>query len=119
MRFLQFVAHPSCQQKLVSIWYDDLRSLERSNWFQRSMMAVCITLSYPFLAILYWVAPKSKVMFILFRMKQITWHIFYLQIKLHLNIDRIININHHENTMDIKHYLHSFCDIISQANRKI
>ncbi|XP_069113153.1 short transient receptor potential channel 7-like isoform X2 [Argopecten irradians] len=56
----KFVAHPSCQQKLVSIWYDDLRSLERSNWFFRSMMVISITLCYPVLAILYWFIPKSK-----------------------------------------------------------
>ncbi|XP_071173975.1 short transient receptor potential channel 7-like [Mytilus edulis] len=57
----KFVAHPSCQQKLVSIWYDDLRSLERSNWFFRSMMVGCVTLTYPFIALLYMIAPKSKI----------------------------------------------------------
>ncbi|XP_048780168.1 short transient receptor potential channel 7-like isoform X1 [Ostrea edulis] len=57
----KFVAHPSCQQKLVSIWYNDLRSMERSNWFFRSLMVLGVTSMYPLLAILYWFAPHSKV----------------------------------------------------------
>ncbi len=57
----QFVAHPSCQQKLVSIWYSDLRTLERANWFLRGIIVLCITVFYPVLAILYWFAPKTRV----------------------------------------------------------
>ncbi|XP_076470578.1 short transient receptor potential channel 7-like isoform X3 [Babylonia areolata] len=57
----KFVAHPSCQQKLVSIWYGDLRTLERSNWFKRAIIVLLITLFYPVLAICYWFAPKTKV----------------------------------------------------------
>ncbi|XP_067652080.1 short transient receptor potential channel 7-like isoform X1 [Haliotis asinina] len=57
----KFVAHPSCQQKLVSIWYSDLRTLERANWFLRGIIVMCITIFYPVLAILYWFAPKTRV----------------------------------------------------------
>ncbi|XP_022343320.2 short transient receptor potential channel 7-like isoform X5 [Crassostrea virginica] len=57
----KFVAHPSCQQKLVSIWYNDLRAMERSNWFFRSLMVFGVTSLYPLLAILYLFAPHSKV----------------------------------------------------------
>ncbi|XP_076449134.1 short transient receptor potential channel 7-like [Babylonia areolata] len=57
----KFVAHPSCQQKLVSIWYADLRTLERSNWFKRAIIVLLITVFYPVLAICYWFAPKTKV----------------------------------------------------------
>nr|KAG5713048.1 hypothetical protein BaRGS_021842 [Batillaria attramentaria] len=57
----KFVAHPSCQQKLVSIWYGDLRTLERSNWFKRAIIVILVTLFYPVLAICYWFAPKTKV----------------------------------------------------------
>lgn len=58
---LQFVAHASCQQKLVSIWYNDLRAMERSNWFFRSLMVFGVTTVYPLLAMLYIFAPHSKV----------------------------------------------------------
>ncbi|KAK3600930.1 hypothetical protein CHS0354_004139 [Potamilus streckersoni] len=57
---MKFVAHPSCQQKLVSIWYSDLRTLERSNWFVRSLMVMIITFVYPLLAIVYWFAPTTR-----------------------------------------------------------
>ncbi|XP_060593338.1 short transient receptor potential channel 7-like isoform X2 [Ruditapes philippinarum] len=57
----KFVAHSSCQQKLVSIWYSDLRALERSNWFFRSMLVFFITFGYPFMCILYLLAPRSKI----------------------------------------------------------
>ncbi|XP_052717525.1 short transient receptor potential channel 7-like isoform X3 [Crassostrea angulata] len=57
----KFVAHASCQQKLVSIWYNDLRAMERSNWFFRSLMVFGVTSVYPLLAILYIFAPHSKV----------------------------------------------------------
>ncbi|XP_045191556.2 short transient receptor potential channel 7-like isoform X1 [Mercenaria mercenaria] len=57
----KFVAHSSCQQKLVSIWYSDLRALERSNWFFRSMLVSFITFGYPFMCILYLLAPKSQI----------------------------------------------------------
>ncbi|KAJ8303131.1 hypothetical protein KUTeg_019527 [Tegillarca granosa] len=57
----KFVAHPSCQQKLVSIWYDDLRALERSNWFLRTLMVIGITAVYPLLAVLYMIIPRSRL----------------------------------------------------------
>ncbi|XP_052830145.1 short transient receptor potential channel 7 [Octopus bimaculoides] len=60
-----FVAHPSCQQKLVSIWYSNFRTLERSNWITRIMIMTLVTTTYPILAIVYWFAPKSKLQKIL------------------------------------------------------
>ncbi|KAH3777181.1 short transient receptor potential channel 7-like [Dreissena polymorpha] len=57
----KFVAHSSCQQKLVSIWYSDFRALERSNWFFRIMIVSLITLAYPVMCFLYIFAPKSKI----------------------------------------------------------
>ncbi|XP_052816254.1 short transient receptor potential channel 7-like isoform X3 [Mya arenaria] len=57
----KFVAHPSCQQKLVSIWYAELRALERSNWFFRTIIVSLITLAYPFFCIMYLIAPKSQI----------------------------------------------------------
>ena len=55
------MAHPSCQQKLVSIWYSDLRALERSNWFFRSLLVIMVTLFYPIMCVMYLIAPKSQV----------------------------------------------------------
>ncbi|ESO82714.1 hypothetical protein LOTGIDRAFT_108754, partial [Lottia gigantea] len=56
----KFVAHPSCQQRLVSIWYGDLRALERSNWFYRSLIVFMITIFYPIFAVMYWIVPTTQ-----------------------------------------------------------
>ncbi|XP_062570970.1 short transient receptor potential channel 7-like [Saccostrea cucullata] len=56
----KFVAHPSCQQKLVSIWYDDFRIIERSHWITRIFIVLGISFTFPFLSLLYWIAPNTK-----------------------------------------------------------
>lgn len=58
---LKFVAHPSCQQKLVSIWYDDFRIIERSHWMVRIFIVLGISMMFPFLSVFYWLAPSTKV----------------------------------------------------------
>nr|XP_022328099.1 short transient receptor potential channel 3-like [Crassostrea virginica]XP_022328100.1 short transient receptor potential channel 3-like [Crassostrea virginica] len=56
----KFVAHPSCQQKLVSIWYDDFRIIERSHWMVRIFIVLGISMMFPFLSVFYWLAPSTK-----------------------------------------------------------
>ncbi|XP_067652087.1 short transient receptor potential channel 7-like [Haliotis asinina] len=57
----KFVAHSSCQQTLVSIWYSDVRVIERTNWLVRMLFFLCITIFYPALAIILWADPSSRV----------------------------------------------------------
>ena len=45
----------------MSIWYSDLRALERSNWFFRSLLVIMVTLFYPIMCVMYLIAPKSQV----------------------------------------------------------
>ncbi|XP_052674210.1 short transient receptor potential channel 7-like [Crassostrea angulata] len=56
----KFVAHPSCQQKLVSIWYDDFRLIERSHWVVRIFIVMGVSLLFPFMSLFYWLAPSTK-----------------------------------------------------------
>ncbi|XP_046361820.2 short transient receptor potential channel 3-like [Haliotis rufescens] len=57
----KFVAHPSCQQTLVSIWYSDVRPLESTNWLLRILLGLSMTILYPVLAVILWTAPSSRV----------------------------------------------------------
>ena len=57
----KFVAHPSCQKKLTSIWYGDLRFLEQAPGFLLLLFTAVLTPVYPFLVILYWIYPWGKV----------------------------------------------------------
>ncbi|XP_023930274.1 short transient receptor potential channel 3 [Lingula anatina] len=58
----KFVTHPFCQQKLTGIWYDGVREiLEHNNWFYRVLFVVLLILLYPLLAIVYILAPDSRV----------------------------------------------------------
>ena len=59
--FLQFVAHPSCQKKLTSMWYSSCEWLKNRSWTLRMAIIILIALVYPVLAIVYMVAPRSKV----------------------------------------------------------
>ncbi|XP_048773231.1 short transient receptor potential channel 7-like isoform X2 [Ostrea edulis] len=61
----KFVAHPSCQQKLMKSWYYGMGSLERASWPKRILMFIIFLLSYPFLVLLYLIVPKWKMIQIL------------------------------------------------------
>uniref|UniRef100_A0A8W8K9B7 Transient receptor ion channel domain-containing protein n=1 Tax=Magallana gigas TaxID=29159 RepID=A0A8W8K9B7_MAGGI len=61
----KFVAHPSCQQKLMKSWYYGMGSLERASWPKRILMFILFILSYPFLVLVYLVFPKWKMIHIL------------------------------------------------------
>lgn len=60
--FSQFVAHPICQQVLSSIWCGNLAGWRGSRTAWKLLVSVGIFLSMPFLCLVYWIAPKSKVM---------------------------------------------------------
>ncbi|KAK5859154.1 hypothetical protein PBY51_003241 [Eleginops maclovinus] len=57
----QFVAHPICQQVLSSIWCGKLSGWRGSRTAWKLFVSVGIFLTMPFLCLVYWVAPKSKV----------------------------------------------------------
>ncbi|XP_062830408.1 short transient receptor potential channel 2-like [Anolis carolinensis] len=57
----RFVAHPICQQVLSSIWCGSLPSWRGSNSLWKVFVSCSIFLTMPFLCLVYWFAPKSKV----------------------------------------------------------
>lgn len=59
--FVQFVAHPICQQVLSSIWCGNLSGWRGSRTAWKLFVSVGIFLTMPFLCLIYWIAPKSKV----------------------------------------------------------
>lgn len=59
--FLQFVAHPICQQVLSSIWCGNLAGWRGSRTAWKLFVSVGIFLTMPLLCLVYWIAPKSKV----------------------------------------------------------
>lgn len=59
--FVQFVAHPICQQVLSSIWCGNLAGWRGSRTAWKLFVSVGIFLTMPLLCLVYWIAPKSKV----------------------------------------------------------
>lgn len=59
--FVQFVAHPICQQVLSSIWCGHLAGWRGSRTAWKLLVSVGIFLTMPFLCMVYWLAPRSKV----------------------------------------------------------
>lgn len=66
--FLQFVAHPNCQQQLLTMWYENLSGLRQQSIAVKFLAVFGVSLGLPFLAIAYWIAPCSKVQTCLRRM---------------------------------------------------
>jgi len=58
---VQFVAHPICQQVLSSIWCGNLSGWRGSKTTWKLFVSVGIFFTMPFLCLVYWIAPKSKV----------------------------------------------------------
>ncbi|XP_067661619.1 transient-receptor-potential-like protein isoform X1 [Haliotis asinina] len=57
----QFVAHPHCQQLLTSIWYEGLPGWRKRNGFTKFLICIGLILLLPFMAVYYWVFPRSKI----------------------------------------------------------
>lgn len=57
----QFVAHPNCQQQLLSIWYENLSGLRQQTMAVKFLVVLAVAVGLPFLALIYWFAPCSKV----------------------------------------------------------
>ncbi|KAK7883004.1 hypothetical protein WMY93_029178 [Mugilogobius chulae] len=57
----KFVAHPNCQQQLHLIWYENLAGLRQQTIAIKLLLVVGVALGLPVLALLYWLAPSSKL----------------------------------------------------------
>ncbi|XP_072899373.1 short transient receptor potential channel 6-like isoform X2 [Hemitrygon akajei] len=57
----KFVAHPNCQQQLLSIWYENLSGLRQQPITIKFLVVLAVALGLPFLALCYWIAPYSKL----------------------------------------------------------
>ncbi|NP_001269015.1 short transient receptor potential channel 6 isoform 2 [Mus musculus] len=57
----KFVAHPNCQQQLLSIWYENLSGLRQQTMAVKFLVVLAVAIGLPFLALIYWCAPCSKM----------------------------------------------------------
>ncbi|ROL41079.1 Short transient receptor potential channel 7 [Anabarilius grahami] len=57
----KFVAHPNCQQQLLTIWYENLSGLRQQSISVKCLTVLGVTVGLPFLAIAYWIVPCSKL----------------------------------------------------------
>lgn len=57
----QFVAHPNCQQQLLSIWYENLSGLRQQTTAVKILLVLGVAAGLPVLAVVSWIAPSSKV----------------------------------------------------------
>ncbi|XP_047463495.1 short transient receptor potential channel 6a [Mugil cephalus] len=57
----KFVAHPNCQQQLLSIWYENLPGLRQQTTAVKLLVVLAVAIGLPGLAVAYWVAPCSRV----------------------------------------------------------
>ncbi|XP_044875321.1 short transient receptor potential channel 6 [Mauremys mutica] len=57
----KFVAHPNCQQQLLSIWYENLSGLRQQTMAVKFLVVLAVAVGLPFLSVVYWIAPCSKL----------------------------------------------------------
>ncbi|XP_036450880.1 short transient receptor potential channel 7a isoform X1 [Colossoma macropomum] len=57
----KFVAHPNCQQQLLTLWYENLSGLRQQPIGVKCLTVLGVMVGLPFLAIAYWIMPYSKV----------------------------------------------------------
>ncbi|XP_066487982.1 short transient receptor potential channel 3 isoform X3 [Tiliqua scincoides] len=57
----KFVAHPNCQQQLLTIWYENLSGLREQAIAIKCLVVLVVALGLPFLAVGYWIAPCSRL----------------------------------------------------------
>ncbi|KAM6973027.1 short transient receptor potential channel 6 [Aplochiton taeniatus] len=57
----KFVAHPNCQQQLLSVWYENMSGLRQKSTVVKVLVVLGVALGLPVLALMYWMAPSSKI----------------------------------------------------------
>ncbi|VDD91060.1 unnamed protein product [Enterobius vermicularis] len=61
LRQKKFVAHPNCQQLLAAIFYEGLPGFRNRHIILKVLLILLVSISFPFLSLIYIVAPKSSV----------------------------------------------------------
>ncbi|CAB1325571.1 unnamed protein product, partial [Coregonus sp. 'balchen'] len=56
----KFVAHPNCQQQLLTIWYENLSGLREQTIAVKCLVVVAVAVGLPLLVVGYWFAPCSR-----------------------------------------------------------
>ncbi|XP_063764043.1 short transient receptor potential channel 6 isoform X4 [Eleginops maclovinus] len=56
----KFVAHPNCQQQLLSIWYENLSGLRQQTTAVKILLVLGVAFGLPILSFLYWIAPSNR-----------------------------------------------------------
>ncbi|UJR27013.1 hypothetical protein I4U23_008318 [Adineta vaga] len=56
-----FVSHSNCQQNLIDNWYANLSIIQNTDVFKRSLFYLAYFICFPFLAITYYLFPKSRM----------------------------------------------------------
>ena len=59
--FVQFVAHPHCQQLLASIWYAGIPGWRRYNFVAKVVIITSLMGLLPVMAAVYLLMPRSRV----------------------------------------------------------
>ncbi|XP_048091337.1 short transient receptor potential channel 6a [Alosa pseudoharengus] len=57
----KFVAHPNCQQQLLSIWYENVSGLRQQTTAIMVLVVLAVAIGLPALAMVYWIVPCSKL----------------------------------------------------------
>ncbi|XP_036379547.1 short transient receptor potential channel 7-like [Megalops cyprinoides] len=57
----KFVAHPNCQQQLLTLWYENLSGLRQQSVGVKCWTVLGVMVGLPFLAMAYWIMPCSKL----------------------------------------------------------
>ncbi|XP_077421224.1 short transient receptor potential channel 6 [Vanacampus margaritifer] len=57
----KFVAHPNCQQRLLSIWYQNVSGLRQWTMAVKILLVLGVAVGLPVLALVSWIAPSSKL----------------------------------------------------------
>uniref|UniRef100_A0A8C7ZKU5 Transient receptor potential cation channel, subfamily C, member 6a n=1 Tax=Oryzias sinensis TaxID=183150 RepID=A0A8C7ZKU5_9TELE len=57
----KFVAHPNCQQQLLSIWYENIPGLRQQTTGVKLLVVLAVAIGLPVLAVAYWITPSSRV----------------------------------------------------------
>ncbi|KAF6725720.1 Short transient receptor potential channel 6 [Oryzias melastigma] len=57
----KFVAHPNCQQQLLSIWYENIPGLRQQTTGVKLLVVLAVAIGLPVLAAAYWITPCSRV----------------------------------------------------------
>uniref|UniRef100_A0A8C7ZQ14 Transient receptor potential cation channel, subfamily C, member 6a n=1 Tax=Oryzias sinensis TaxID=183150 RepID=A0A8C7ZQ14_9TELE len=58
----KFVAHPNCQQQLLSIWYENIPGLRQQTTGVKLLVVLAVAIGLPVLAVAYWITPSSRVL---------------------------------------------------------